>query len=159
MPIKIKAKINVKRDLNRAKEGFYKLVENTIVKAIKEFIQRGISPVKGQVRYDRYSESYREQIKDGKVKSKTKVSPVNLTQSGRMLDSLSATRNNRGVLIKFEDKKAQYHDIDGAGKIKAIRRLLPNTGGRDRENFNDRLIQNLKKLYERSIKKFAERRS
>lgn len=206
MPIKIKGKINLKRDFDQAKEGFYKLVQNTIVKAIKEFIMRGISPVKGQVRYDRYSDSYRDQIKmlkafrrnkNGgvffieKISSQTlkayradkdaiadntmignyikelnehllkagkKVSPVNLKVTGDMLNSLTATRVNRGVLIKFDDKKAKYHDIDGVGKAKTLRRLLPNTGGREGEEFNSRLMQNLKKLYENGLKKFTRRK-
>jgi hypothetical protein len=206
LPIKIKGKINLKRDFDQAKEGFYKLVQNTIVKAIKEFIMRGISPVKGQVRYDRYSDSYRDQIKMLKafrrnkkgglivieklsnkeldnyragdearadnlinayyiqelnehlLKAGKKVSPVNLKVTGDMLNSLTATRVNRGVLIKFDDKKAKYHDIEGVGKAKTLRRLLPNTGGREGEEFNNRLMQNLKKLYENGLKKFTRRK-
>jgi hypothetical protein len=196
----------MQRDFKQAKEGFYKLVQNTIVKAIKEFILRGISPVKGQVRYDRYSDSYRDQIKMNKaffrnkkggvffierlssatlkefraskeakadntmianyikelnadlLKANKKVSPVNLKVSGDLLDSLTATRNDRGVLIKFDDKKAKYHDIEGVGRARTLRRLLPNTGGRDGEAFNDRLLRNIKQLYERSIQKFARRK-
>ena len=196
----------MQRDFKQAKEGFYKLVQNTIVKAIKEFILRGISPVKGQVRYDKYSDSYRDQIKMNKaflrnkkggifvieklssaeldtyragdearadnlineyyikelnehlLKANKKVSPVNLKVSGDLLNSLTATRNERGVLIKFDDKKAKYHDIDGVGRARTLRRLLPNTGGRDGEAFNDRLLRNIKQLYERSIQKFARRK-
>lgn len=196
----------MQRDFKQAKEGFYKLVQNTIVKAIKEFILRGISPVKGQVRYDKYSDSYRDQIKMNKaflrnkkggifvieklssaeldtyragdearadnlineyyikelnehlLKANKKVSPVNLKVSGDLLDSLTATRNERGVLIKFDDKKAKYHDIEGVGRARTLRRLLPNTGGRDGEAFNDRLLRNIKQLYERSIQKFARRK-
>lgn len=196
----------MQRDFKQAKEGFYKLVQNTIVKAIKEFILRGISPVKGQVRYDKYSDSYRDQIKMNKaflrnkkggifvieklssaeldtyragdearadnlineyyikelnehlLKANKKVSPVNLKVSGDLLNSLTATRNERGVLIKFDDKKAKYHDIEGVGRARTLRRLLPNTGGRDGEAFNDRLLRNIKQLYERSIQKFARRK-
>lgn len=206
MPIKIKAKINLQRDMKQAKEGFYKLVQNTIVKSIKEFISRGISPVKGQVRYQKYSQSYIDQINMNKafltsksgvvfsierltsnelnayranrkarsenaaiarkikelniklVTAKKKQSPVNLKVSGDLLNSLTATRTERGVLIKFDDKKAKYHDIDGVGRAGTLRRLLPNTGGRDSETFNDRLLRNIKQMYERSIKKFVKRK-
>lgn len=192
--------------MKQAKEGFYKLVQNTIVKSIKEFILRGISPVKGQVRYQKYSQSYIDQIKMNKaflrnkkggtfvieklssaeldtyragdearadnlineyyikelnehlLKANKKVSPVNLKVSGDLLNSLTATRNERGVLIKFDDKKAKYHDIDGVGRAGTLRRLLPNTGGRDGETFNDRLLRNIKQMYERSIQKFAKRK-
>jgi hypothetical protein len=155
---KIKIKLDIKTDLEKARNGFFNDILKTITDSIKSFISKGISPVSGQLRYDRYSESYRESIKRDYVKNKTKVSPVNLEQSGKMKRSLKAEKVSRGVKIEFTDEKAKYHDIEGAGKSKTIRRLLPNTGTRSGESFNKRLMDNIIKLYKDNIKKFVNRR-
>jgi hypothetical protein len=157
LAIKIKINFNLKKNMQQAKDAFFSDVLKIIVSEIKSFIAKGISPVSGKTRYDRYSDSYREGIKGRKIEGKTKVSPVNLKQTGKMLESLRAEKVTRGVKVSFSDEKAKYHDIDGAGKAKTIRRLLPNTGGRDGELFNKRLMDNIIKVFKDNLKKFVNR--
>lgn len=120
-----------------------------IVKEIKDQIQRGISPVAGIGRFQKYSTSYRDAIKSGKgdaSKKSGKVSPVNMTLSGEMLDSLNAKRSGTKLKIGFKDKKAAFHNDQGAGKSKVIRRLLPTDDG---EKFNAKLLQNIREVVKR----------
>lgn len=117
----------------------------------------------GRTRFQRYSDSYREAMqgkaaywtKNGKVirapidqKDKELVQfsrqlygnkkprPVNMKLSGKMLNSIKHRVNKKSLTVYFDDKKAVYHNVDGAGKSKVLRRLLPRRG----EDFS-RLIQ------------------
>jgi hypothetical protein len=114
-------------------------------------------------RFQKYSKSYTEAMqgkaaywtKNGKVirvpidqKDKELVQfsrqlygnkkprPVNMKLSGKMLNSLKHRINKKSLTVYFDDKKAVYHNVDGAGKSKVLRRLLPRRG----EEFS-RLIQ------------------
>lgn len=73
-----------------------------------------------------------------------KKSPVNLYLSGKMMDSLRIKKDsaNKVVLLGFTDKKAKYHDRDGVGKNKTLRRLLPTRQG---EKFKPNINTALKK--------------
>jgi len=183
MPAKFKKKYKseilkgkAKNVTGEMKKEFAIRVKMFIKTMILDAIQKGISPVNmknaypkntgGKSRYQKYSESYQDQItrraaylhfKGGGsvriddeddqdfidelneylIKNGKKLRPVNLKVSGKMLKSLkSKITKNEKVTVWFTDEKAKYHDKEGAGKSKVLRRLLP----RGVEEFN-RAIQ------------------
>ena len=114
-------------------------LENEIIATILS----GKSPVKGK-RFKDYNEQYAKREKDGRKK------PVDLNQTGKMLDSLEVkqVRGKPGLLIRFKDKLAVIHDELGAGKSKVIRRLLPRKGESFKANIQrviDKLLKNVVK--------------
>lgn len=168
-----KAFSNIGKDLsNRVQRGIKQSYWNEIgksglVEIIVGFIRKGTSVVQGEGRFTKYSDGYVRSIKgvvlfktkDGReVSFKTpktkglgvgkKQSPVNLTVSGDMLDSLKFTKSN-GIL-KFTSKLAKYHN-DGEGNLPE-RRLLPN---RDGERFNPRVRKVLRDSLAAAVKKQA----
>ena len=64
-------------------------------------------------------------------------SPVNLTLSGQLLDSIFSKITKEGLVIGFKDKLADIHNRQGASKKKVVRRILPTQKG---EKFS-RVIQ------------------
>ena len=133
-----------------------------IKKAILEDMSAGVSPVRGE-RWKKYSQSYKDVIrglatfrkgKDGKVRfSPTRdqafmdlatigggksVSPVNLKLTGTLWKSLKISTTGRLIIVAFEDALAIIHNQLGAGKSKAIRRLLPTEPN---EKFNENITQ------------------
>ena len=80
------------------------------------------------------------------------LSPVNLKLSGQMLSSLRVRRlgsaSSRKIEIVFEDAVAVFHNKLGAGKSRAIRRLLPTESG---ERFNRRISKLTSTLLSTSI--------
>lgn len=134
MGAKIK-RIGIKVDaalIVNIKRNFVQYITTTYKKefrdAILDLISKGISPVKGERRFMPYSESYLEAIAADRYPNKKKR-PVNLELTGKMLDSLYIRANKDAVEIGFTDPKAEFHNTLGAGKKKAIRRLLPTNGG------------------------------
>lgn len=115
-------------------------------------IKRGISPVQGGGRFKRYSESYRDAIRKKQgdaIFKEGQISPVNMTLSGDMNDSLQAKKSakNGAVTIQFDDPKAYFHNNSGAGKSRAIRRLLPDRKGeRFSRNIQEKIIETFKEL-------------
>jgi hypothetical protein len=166
-----KAFTNFGKDLSsRVQRGIKESYWNEIAKSglvgiILGFIKKGTSVVQGEGRFQKYSDGYVRAIKgivlfktkDGQeVSFKTpktkglgvgkKQSPVNLTVSGDMLDSLKFIKSN-GTL-KFTSKLARYHN-DGEGNLPE-RRLLPN---RDGERFNPRVRKVLRDSLSAAIRK------
>jgi hypothetical protein len=98
---------------------------------VKDSIQSGLSPVESKVRLIDYSISYKDSIKKGYYdKYNKKLRPVNMTLSGKMIDSLYVEKTPTGFEIGFSDdrKLAWIHTVEGAGKSKVIRKLLPVKG-------------------------------
>jgi len=154
-----------------------------VKQAITQDMIRGISPVKGEGKWKRYSPSYKETIRgkktfrkkggktvvfqgrDEEYHSKSKptkqVSPVNLRHTGGLHRSLKVFtkggffRNFRLVTM-FRSKLADIHNRRGAGKSKVKRRLLPTGRG---EEFNRRIsgiiITELKRAAEFIAKEFS----
>lgn len=123
----------IKLRLKREIEKKYKKLSKKALKAsaiiledeIKKSIARGVSPVEGIGRFKKYSSSYSDAIDSGKYHNKKKR-PVNLKLSGGMLKSLvTRPKGLDRIIIKFRSKIADYHDKEGAGKSKILRRLLP----------------------------------
>lgn len=140
----------IRRDVAKKAPGPLKI-------AILKSILRGISPVKGQRKFQKYSNSYKSQIRKGQLPAPKNISPVNLKLSGVLLGSFfikpRVRKGQKLVLeIGFEDFLAEIHNNKGAGKSKVIRRILPTESG---ETFNPRIISTITKLFARSVKKFA----
>jgi hypothetical protein len=148
-PVK-KAIDNFNKQLNKGTLEEFKI-------EVESQIKRGISPVEGIKRFDKYSESYREAIKEqyGEAKKKKgKVSPVDMTLSGDMLDSLKVVNRSGKTYLEFTGKetglRAYYHNDSGAGKSRKIRRLLPDKDG---EKFNSVLQRTLVRIIKEIVKK------
>lgn len=135
-----------------------------IISTIVSIIQKGISPVKGVAgRFQKYSDSYKASFKSGELKGKKK-SPVNMTATGEMLESLHLTLEGTKFFIKSRGKRnnklIDIHNRQGASKKKVIRRLLPTEKG---EEFTPRvstlLQKNLKKSVSFSILRFLPKKA
>lgn len=122
-------KSDFQRSQNTVKRGLCDIYE----KEILSDISKGVSPVKGE-RFPKYSQTYKEQIRSGRFDFLNKsIAPVNLNLSGVMIGSFFAKPTQKGVEMGFTDKVAEYHNDEGAGKSKVLRRLLPTNEG---EEFN-----------------------
>lgn len=149
------AKINVKLDvlnvIDRTREEFSKEVKDKFGQELISSIEKGVNPVHGgDIKYDVYSDNYKKQIRKGKVPGKTKISPVNLTQTGALLKSLTMVDTEKGVRVFFTDEKAIYHNDLGVGKNKVKRRLLPTAEG---ERFNTSLFTRVVRYLKESLAK------
>jgi hypothetical protein len=118
-------------------------------------IRRGKSPVKDG-RWDKpYSQSYQDAIRAGRVPPKFSTSPVNLRVSGELHRSLESIVIKNGIKLQFSDpiisdgrRASNFHDKLGAGKAKAIRRLLP----RGKEVFIDDIMKTFKNFLRQKIR-------
>jgi hypothetical protein len=126
--------------VKKAIENFNKQINKGTMKELTDEvtaqIKRGISPVDGAGKFRKYSDSYLEAIKKGSGEAEQKRgkrSPVDMTLTGKMLDSLEVTQRGNSHFMEFEDPKAYFHNNSGAGKSRTIRRLLPDKDG---EKFN-----------------------
>ena len=139
MPIKIIKKLFLKDLPSNIKKNFAVEVKREMADEIAKEILSGKSPVTGD-RFEEYSDSYE------KIKRRKK--PVDMLNTGEMLDSLTIKQDKMGrVKIFFKDKKAKWHQ-EGEGNL-PVRRLLP---ARD-EEFNARLNKALMKLLKNAVKK------
>ena len=113
-----------------------------VIKYTKETISSGNSPVKGYKRFQDYSPSYKNAIRKGRYSRYSKRQrPVNLTLSGKMLRSFISRMTKTGFSVYFTSELAKYHNVEGAGRSKVIRRILP-TGN---EKFKRAIMSNLEK--------------
>ncbi len=157
--------IKVKRDLSGINSLIPEIRKNSrnkfkreVKEMIIEHISKGISPVErggkdstsGQARYEPYSDSYKDRIKY--IPNK-KERPVNLKVTGKLHKSLKSRLTKNGVAFWFSDKKAKYHDKEGAGKSKVIRRMLPRKG----EQFSKTITKKIFDILEKAVKKAARR--
>jgi len=144
MPVKIKRsqkRLIALTITERAKPKFFRILKKFIKSEIIKAIESGRSPVNkggtdpsgtsGKLRFEKYSDSYSDQLGRGKLKSKGKR-PVNLTVSGKMLRSLKSRITKNSINLWFSNPIAKYHDRLGAGKKGVLRRMLPHDG----EEFN-----------------------
>ena len=153
MPIKIKTELKRLKNYNtEVKEKFQKELENgaagyELIRILQDIIRKGISPVDGEGRFQGYSKSYKDSIKEGNYPGK-KPSPVSMYLTGEMLGSLRFVKENGKLFIEFEDEKANWHN-KGKGNLPK-RRLLP-TGVFER--FNKRITDLLVKALKSALKK------
>lgn len=146
MPVKISTrKLKLKKLLPDARSYWARELKKKIVDIIVEKITSGRSPVKGQNNYKSYSEAY--------AKYKGRKQPVDMVDTGSMLNSLKAKQrnDNRTVVIEFtgrDNKKiARYHD-NGEGN-NPQRKLLPSRNG---EEFKQDIMRKIVKEADKAIK-------
>jgi hypothetical protein len=148
MQLKIKKNLRFGETFREIKEEFSKKENaNAFKTLLQETIYNGISPVAGK-KFKNYSESY--------SKLKGKKSPVDMTVTGDMLDSLRVESKNGSLIVEFTDEKAKYHDIDGVGKNKIVRRLLPRQGA---ERFRSDIVKILKDFVTKAIDKVTKKQN
>ena len=145
-----------KTDLSKVLKQVQEEGPEIIIKEVRETIERGNSPVKGYGRFVEYSDVYKEAIKSGRYKSEGKKNrPVNLTLTGKMLNSLIDRTTKTGFVIYFTSKLAKIHSEEGAGKSKTIRKIMPKTGSSEswKESVVRPLKSFIKSLIEKQLKK------
>ena len=146
-------KTRVKVDLSQATNEiriFKKQAKDRAAEAlrdgVRDSIKRGVSPVKGFGRFQQYSESYKAHIKKKKPNGK-RIRPINLTLTGALMRSLFVKVLKNSVVIGFDNKLANIHNKEGAGKSKVIRRMLPtNKGEKFSRSITIRLSEALTKV-------------
>jgi hypothetical protein len=156
MPIKIKTDLKTLKKLtDDVRKKFTQELETgevgkELITAILDLINKGISPVDGAKRFQRYSKSYRDAIKKKYIKEKEKVSPVTMKKTGEMQESLKFVIKRGSTLLQFDDKKAAYHN-DGSKKTNLpMRKLLPNKKG---EKFTPRILGKIVKALKKATRK------
>lgn len=159
MPITVKysgAMKFLKGVFAQMQDDFRSQAAKTIGQTINEEILSGTSPVKGQGRFQDYSDSYKAQIQGPKLASTGKrLRPVNLKVTGDMLGSQEVTiSRDAGVTVRYTDKKATYHNTLGAGKSGVLRRMLPTKKG---EEFSRTIMSVLKNVAAASVAKIIRR--
>lgn len=116
------------------------LVKEQVVKEIKA----GKSPVEGQGRFQKYSDSYDAAIRSGQYKQYGKRSrPVNLFLSGKLIGSYTSRSTPGGITVGFKHKLFDIHNRQGAGKSHVVRRMLPTENG---EIFSRTITQKIMKM-------------
>lgn len=151
MPVKIQKRLKVLSLLETTREDFKKEIKKDFKEALLELLSKGITPVKNTGnRQARYSESYRDAIKKGRVEGKTKVSPVDLKQTGALHASAVIDILGENPRVTFTDEKAIYHNNLGVGHAKVKRRLLPDGNG---EEFTLVLFRKILDALKAAIKK------
>lgn len=153
MPVKITRKFNTFEKFRKVSSIFTQLVHSFIGATIKDLILKGTSPVKGYGRFQKYSESYLKAIdrNKGDFVGKKK-SPVNLYLSGDMMASMKVTKDDKKVVVEFGSEVASYHNEQGAGRKKVIRRLLPTGDG---ETFNREIMKRIRDALKQAVNLIA----
>jgi len=151
MPVKIRGAIRLDRRLRKflpdARSRFAKDMKRTIVDIIVEKIVGGISPVKGQNRYKKYSNEY--------AKYKGRKQPVDLVDTGNMLNSLRAKiTNKKSIVLEFQGREnrkiASYHHF-GKGKMPE-RRILPSKGQEFKASIMNKIVSTVRKAVRLAIR-------
>lgn len=150
MTARVKKRITFDKKLRKAiKKAGSRSTGKKLRSLILATIRRGRSPVQGG-RWDKpYSVSYSNAIKSGRVFPKFRTSPVNLKVSSELHRSLSVDPIPKGYDIEFSDFTAIFHDREGAGKAKAIRRMLPHRG--------EKFIPEIMRLFKRFVRQRIRR--
>lgn len=125
------------------------------VKEMRLSLERGISPIRGERRLERYSASYTKAIQQGWLEHAKKVRPVNLILSGQMLRALEYKAQYGLLEVGIWDAEmaelASYHQ-DGTANMPA-RRFIPTQKSEHLTVTIDRaLINKLKDIINRSIR-------
>ncbi len=151
MPVRIRRRTrSLKTLLPRIERNFSRKVQREMGDAIVAEILAGKSPVRGK-KFAPYSKPYAKR----KRGSSSATRPVDMLDTGKMLESITIKRLKKGrISIFFDSVIAVYHDILGAGKSKVKRRLLPSQKG---DQWNTKLTRLLNKLIEGSVRREVRR--
>lgn len=142
------------KDFKSFKDAGIRIIETELKDEIIREISEGRSPVKkAGGRFKKYSVSYSKAIDKGRYSQFNKRKrPVNLRLSGKLLRSIfSRKKNGSTLIIGFNNFLADIHNRQGAGKSRAVRRMLPTERG---ETFTDSIIFALGVKLRRAAKKF-----
>ena len=136
---------------SKINKDFAKRVKKEIIPQIVDTIKKGRSPVRGQ-NFPSYSDGYTKQIQRGRYSQYgKKTRPVNLTLSGKMLRAFKVRPLLRGgVTIYNSNRLAKYHNDEGAGRGRVIRKMLPTSGS---EKFKTNIQKNINLQLEKAIAK------
>lgn len=99
---------------NFSNRQWAQLSEHVVNQEILRIVDKGLSPVAKQRKYQKYSERYRSEIKSGKYPAKN-VSPVNLALTGSMLSHYEARPGEN----QFEMTVGIHKDAPEDDKVKA----------------------------------------
>jgi hypothetical protein len=159
MGFKVKTKISLPvlqdiKELNSSRN--LDKVGNLVVNEMKDSISRGLSPVRGEGRFEAYSGQKIERGGRSKgypfnVQKKfpnKKVRPVNLFLSGDMLEALTHKKKSDSILVGIfkpsEAEKAQGHQLGDPKKGLPRRRFIPAANG---EEFTVSITRSIRQLY------------
>ena len=136
--VRVRTRLNLKDLPNNIKKNFSRDLKKEIEDVIVDRIRSGKSPVKGK-RFKDYSTQYSKRFKGGRAR------PVDMTgpppDGGKMIRSLTVRQRRQGqVIIEFKSQTAVWHDQEGAGRSKVIRRLLPSNRGEEFDSTTSRII-------------------
>jgi hypothetical protein len=141
------------KDFNNFKRIAAKALQQELKKEVIDSLNRGISPVKGEGRLVKYSDSYLEAIKkkrvyadDGRIVTTKKKRPVNLKLTGKLHESIFSYIRGNSIVLGFKNKLADIHNRLGAGKAGTIRRILPTKEG---EVFSRSITTSLREVLEK----------
>ena len=142
MPAKIKTSFTLKSLSKDALKALHRRKpREEIADAIVEEILYGRSPVQFK-RFEQYSRSYAKQ----KYGNSQRRRPVNMLKDGDMLNSFKVLKEKDGLVFRFDDEKADWHN-NGKGRLPK-RRLLPTTRG---ERFKPRIMKQITKIIEAAV--------
>jgi hypothetical protein len=138
MATRVKKKLDVEFLVPNIERNFARKVSPVARDAIISTILAGISPVTGK-RFKKYSEAYA--VKKGQKR------PVDMSLSGKMLDSLKVRTTSKGsISFVFTDFKAAIHN-NGEGK-QPMRKLLPS---KNKENFTGAIEKRIQKVIDKLV--------
>jgi phage gpG-like protein len=150
MPVKIKGLTKLDKKLTKmlpdARSIFAKEMKRSIVDILVEKITSGLSPVKGQNRYKKYSDAY--------AKTKGRKEPVDLVGSGEMLNNMIARQTNKNnIIVEFRGKSrkiASYHN-NGTDKMPQ-RKILPSGKEIFKSDIMNKIVNILQKAINKTLK-------
>lgn len=155
MKVKVNVRLDVRKhlkELNRPQT--LKEIGDAVVDSMKETINSGLSPVKGEGRFEAYSGANDRRKYPFNVQkqypNKT-LRPVNLTLSGHMLNALSAEPSGGKITIGIggkEAEKAQRHQLGDDKSNLPRRRFIPAQSG---EQFIVSITRLIRDLYSEAL--------
>jgi len=159
--VRVKIRLDLQKRIRMLQRSILRGSCDVLKFEIIDNILSGISPVKGQKRFAKYTPRYKSAIRKGKVRSRGErvrgksISPVNLKATGTLLNSLTCKVQGDRIKIAFTDFVAEFHNVTGpAGRKDKIRRMLPTKKG---EEFNISIQITLSKMLDRLVKRTTKR--
>ena len=131
MPAKITFDFSADKQIRKIQQDYIKLAPRVLRKGILQSYARGESPVKKGKWEKPYSKSYIKAIREGRIGFGKQTRPVNLHVTGKLWKSLKITRIDNGMHVVLKSEIADFHNRQGAGRSKAIRRMLPSIRGEE----------------------------
>ena len=137
MTVKVTKSLTLKTLIPDIEKNFRsdRSAQRRLISTIKETIQSGKSPVRGKT-FKQYNSDYADRFKGGRRR------PVDMTITGEMLRSLILEPTKGSWRVVFTSGIADFHNRQGAGVNRIIRRLLPTNRGERFKAFLEKQIEN-----------------